>query len=430
MTQREQTEFALIGCVLAKPDLASDLKTEWFDDLRLGAVLATVNRMAKDGEPIDPATVLQSMPGQDAMVLIESAQEQCHSPANFSYWRDIIVELSEKSRLQAAAMKFLAQLPEANGDLRTHISALENSLCRPIGSESRTLLPKDCAEGLAQNLETRFNLQGKKSGLETGFKDLDKLTDGLQFGEVSVLAARPSVGKTAMACNMAARICLQDKVPTLFLSLEMSAAALCRRLLSCVESLNMADLKSGRLSQDDFVKIAAFDRLLKASPIYIRESFGGMSGSEAAALIRRGVARKGVRLVVLDYLQKLKPDSKHEKRTYEIADTSASLVSAVRDTGVAFLCLAQLNRESEREKGRSPRISDLADSGQIERDADNVFLMHRNKEHPEAAQIIVGKQRDGETGTAHLYFQGKYCRFADASNQPEPEDTPRQPTND
>jgi replicative DNA helicase len=387
--------------------------------------------MLKDGDPVDAATLHQTMPEEGTTILIRESQAECHSSANFPYWREIIVEAAEKSRLQKATLKFLADLPAANGDLRAHISALENALAKPIGNESRTLLPKDCAAALTNSLEARFNLKGARSGLETGLTYLDRLTDGLQFGEITVLGARPSVGKTALACNITARICLRDKVPTLFLSLEMSAAALCRRLLSCHESLHMSDLKSGRLSQDDFVKMAAFDRTLKNSPIYIRESFGGMSGGEAAGLIRRGAARKGVRLVVLDYLQKLKPDAKHEKRTYEVADASASLVNAVRESGVALLCLAQLNRESEREKGRTPRISDLADSGQIERDADTVLLLHRDKQHPEVAQLIVGKQRDGETGIVHLFFKGQFCRFADATNQPEPDDQQvRNPTND
>lgn len=423
MTEREQSERALIGCVLAQPDLALELKAEWFDDLRLAGLLAAAAKMLNEGKPIDRRTLAnESKDVPDAAQIISEAEQECHSAANFSYWKAIVVEGFEKTRLNRAVLKFQSQIPSANGNLRTIISELENALSKPISNESRTLSPKECALGLNSHLEARFNLQGKRSGLETGFSKLDYYTDGLQFGEFTILAARPSVGKTAIACNLVDKICLIGKVPTLVLSLEMSAASLCRRLLSCHEKVTMQSLKSGNLTEEDFVKVSAFDRTLKNSPLYIREAFGGMGAGEAAALIRRGAARKGIKLVVLDYLQKLKPDSRHEKRTYEVAEASGAMVDAVRESGVAFLCLAQLSRESEKDKGRVPRISDLADSGQIERDADNVLLLHRDRNKDlHDAKIIVGKQRDGETGVVPLYFEGQYCQFTTAEiKQPEP----------
>ena len=416
MTPREQTERALIGCVLIEPELAAELRAEWFDDLRLAEILNLTTGLLGSGKAIGAATLVHQ--GAD-FGLIREAEEQCHSAANFQYWRDDLIAAAERSRLLKAAQHFISLLPSCNGELRTHIAALENALAKPMAAENKTLTPKDCADGLINHLETRFNLQGKRSGLETGFVDLDRISDGLQFGEVTILAARPSVGKTAIACNLVERVCLRDKIPTLFLSLEMSAPALCRRLLSGVESIAMQDLKSGRLSELDMAKVAKFNETLKASPLYIRESFGGMSAQEAASLIRRGVARKGIKLVVLDYLQKLKPGSKHEKRTYEIAETSAVMVEAVKQSGVAFVCLAQLNRENEKDKGRTPRLSDLADSGQIERDADNVFLLHRKRgDNPHEAQLIVAKQRDGETGLINLFFEGKYCKFHSEEKHP------------
>lgn len=407
---RHQAELALIGCVIEKPELSIMVKSEWLEDLRLGELLLKIVALDREGVSIDAATIV-SRGGDYALVM--DCQAQCPSPASFPYWLEIIVELAEKDRLRNAAQHFLAVLPNSNGSLQTIISQMENALGKPIGSQSKTLTPKDCADGLHNHLEARFNLQGKRSGLQTGFERLDYYTDGLQFGEVTVLAARPSIGKTAIACNIVERVCLRDRLPTLFLSLEMSSPALCRRLLSAYERVPMENLKSGKLCEDDFVRISRFNKLLRESPLYIREAFGGMSGGEAAAIIRRGVRRKGIKFVVLDYLQKLKADAKHEKRTYEVAEASGVMVNAVKETGVAFLCLAQLNRESEKEKGRMPRISDLADSGQIERDADNVLLLHRNRDKtPNEAALIVGKQRDGETGCVSLYFDGKFCRFS------------------
>ena len=425
MTPREQTERALIGCCLEQPDLATELKSAWFDDLALGALHLAIASILKAGGVVDPSTLLHASGGKpEALDLILDCQSQCHSAANFPHWREIIVAESEKSRLLKAAQKFVAALPSANGDLRLHVSALENALAKPIGDEPRTLGSKDCAEALTANMEARFNLQGRRSGLVTGFDDLDEYLDGLQPGEVTILAARPSVGKTAIACNLVNRICLEDKIPTLFLSLEMSTAAICRRMLSIRSGVEMRDLKSGKLNESDQTKFPAFTSLLSKSPFYCREAFGGMTGGEAAALIRRGASRKGIKFVVLDYLQKLKSDTRQEKRTYEVADASSSLVNAVRETGVALLCLAQLNRENEKDKGRAPRISDLADSGQIERDADTVLLLHRDRQAPTNAKLIIGKQRDGETGICNLVFDGRFCRFATGTSQPEPDDIP------
>lgn len=413
LTEREETERALVGCVLLCPELASEIKVEWFDDLRLASLVMQAVRVYNEGIPVNMVTLVHRPHGvDDAKLLLEDCEAQCPSALNFEYWKKKAVSWYEKKRLKQAADRFTAKLPSANGDLSQIVAELETSLSLESDSSQSTLTSAQCATGLVDHLEQRMSLNGALSGIETGFTALDKLLDGLQFGEVTILASRPSIGKTAIACNIVQRACLKDKVPTLFLSLEMSASALCRRMLSALFSVKMNDLKSGKFTNDDFEKFAAFDSMLKESPMFIRESFGSMGASEAAAIIRRSSKKNGVRLVVLDYLQKVKADNKHEKKTYEVAEASAALVAAVRETKVAFLCLAQLNRESEKDKGRMARLSDLADSGQIERDADTVLLLHRDRAKPEApAKLIIAKQRDGETGMVELQFNGEFCRF-------------------
>lgn len=410
MTRREQVERAVIGCVLARPDLADELKSEWFDDLQFGHFLTTIQKMRKDGHPVDLTTVVQKE-GFDSMPLLLESQEQCDSPENFPFWRNHLVNASDRKRMLQAAQKFIAHLPGSNGSLPKLITELEASLCPTLPGLSSLTDSHQSSAGLLSSLEEKFNNQGKLSGLDTGFMDLNRMTDGLQLGELTVLAARPSMGKTAIACNLVNKICLENKVPTLFLSLEMSGSALCRRLLSSNQKVEMGALKSGRLTESDFAKTSNFNKILKNSPLFIQESFKGMTGSEAAAIIRKSVRQHGVKFVVLDYLQKLRSDTKQEKRTYEVAEASGCLVEAARGQGVAFLCLAQLNRESEKDKGRLPRPNDLADSGQIERDADTVLLLHRDRNNPEQTKLIIGKQRDGETGVVDLRFEGRFCQF-------------------
>ncbi len=319
----------------------------------------------------------------------------------------------DTERLRDAALRFMEQTFDSpHEDLKKYVDELQEAIWKTQTWDKSTLSPNECAAALASHLEQRMNLNGALSGLATGFTRLDDMLDGLQLGEVTILASRPSIGKSAIACNIVDRVCLTDGIPTLFLSLEMSASALCRRMLSSNQRIPMNDLKSGRFTDKNLSQFAAFDALLKKSPLFIHESFGSMGAFEASGLIRKYAKRDGVKLVVLDYLQKLKAENKHEKRTYEIAETSALITSAVRDSGVAMLCLAQLNRESERDKGRTPRLSDLADSGQIERDADTVLLLHRDRNKPyNEAFVIISKQRDGETGAVKLFFDGRYCRF-------------------
>jgi len=411
MTPREQAERALVGCILEDAELVQDLKAEWFDDLRLGHFVMTAELLQSEGKPVDITTVAHSETDPDCIALLRECQQECHSPANFSYWLGTVLELVEKDRLRAAANRFLAALPGANGDLVSIVSELENALAKQSATGAHTLTGRSTANLMTDDLERREKLKGDYSGIESGFIDLDRILDGFQSGEVVIVGSRPSVGKTAIACNIVDRVCFQNRIPTLFISLEMSAPALARRLLSHRTGIEMNRLRRGKFFEGDTAKMTAFAGLIASSPLYIREGFGGMAASQAAALIRRGAKRKQVRFVVLDYLQKLRPDNRHEKRTYEVAEASGMITAAVKDTGVAFLCLAQLNRESEKDKGRRPRMSDLADSGQIERDADTVILLHRDKSNPNSAELIVSKQRDGETGSIHLNFDGAHCRF-------------------
>lgn len=277
---------------------------------------------------------------------------------------------------------------------------------------------------LIDDLERRHALNGALSGLATGLGSLDYKTDGLQFGEQTIIGARPSKGKTALGLEIFRYCSLVKGVPALFVSLEMSASALMRRMLSSHCELSMNTIRRGTYNEGDFKKMNAFRLAVKKSPIHILDGVRGMTASEICSQVKRHVRKHSVKLVVVDYLQKVRPDERHEKRTYEVAEVSGRLRGLAVDTGAAFLTLAQLNRESEKEKGRAPRLSDLADSGQVERDADTVILIDRKNNESET-RLIVAKQRDGETGVCRSYFNGQYCRFENPQ-----EETTTAPHND
>jgi replicative DNA helicase len=197
----------------------------------------------------------------------------------------------------------------------------------------------------------------------------------------------------------------------------MSDESIVRRMVSTVGSIPMHDIKTGELDQGGMRSMTAASAKIAASPIHFASGSGVANIATITALVRRAVRKWGVRLVLVDYLQKIHGTKTAEKRTYEIAEVSGKLKAVAADTGVALIALAQLNRENEKDKARPPRLTDLADSGQIERDADLVALLDRKRNEPRGdAVLAVAKQRDGECGLVNLWYEGKFCRFTENNN--------------
>jgi replicative DNA helicase len=295
------------------------------------------------------------------------------------------------------------------------VSNAEAGLSIDVSKETLTT-SKQVAGSFIDQMQERFNRKGQLSGIPTGFFHLDEKTDGLQPREMAIIAARPSIGKTAIAIAIAEHAAIKSKVPTLFISLEMSKEAIFRRTISTVGSIPMQSLKSGNLNEGEMKSMMLSSGKVANSPLWFIDGSSIHSISNIMANVRRAVRKHGVRLVIVDYLQKIKAADRSEKRTYEVAEVSGKLKDIAVQTGVAMLCLAQLNRESEKEKGRQPRLTDLADSGQIERDADLVMLLNRDRSEASGeAAIIIAKQRDGECGIVNLHYEGQFCRFTDPS---------------
>jgi len=190
-------------------------------------------------------------------------------------------------------------------------------------------------------------------------------------------------------------------------------------MVATVGSVPMQDIKTGEMSEGSFKSMGAASAKIAQSPLHFASGSQVSNIASITALIRRSVRKWGIKLVIIDYLQKIHGTKAAEKRTYEIAEVSGKLKSIAVDTNVAVVALAQLNRENEKDKGRPPRLTDLADSGQIERDADLVMLLNRDRNQPSGEAIIaIAKQRDGECGIVKLWYDGKFCRFSDVSIDP------------
>lgn len=272
---------------------------------------------------------------------------------------------------------------------------------------------KDALDGLVSYIQARVDMGGRLGGYRSGIAGLDKLTDGYQPGEMAVVAARPSIGKTAAMMRTVQAACLEDKVPTLVVTLEMSVTSLMRRLLSAQCDMASNDIRAGLLTRSDMERITVFFAKFKECPIHFMELLGGIDSKTLCATIRRKVKQHGIKLVLVDYLQKINCGSKKERRTEALAEVSGDLKACAAQAGLALVCLAQLNRGAE-DSERPPRLSDLAECGRIEQDADLVVAVHRDRYNAEVQPYwLVLKQRDGECGAVPVQFEGRYCRFSD-----------------
>lgn len=367
-----------------------------------GNAISLLGRLNMDGK-------LEAAGGRE---FISSLGDSNIAAGMLEYSAAVVREKHVARKTLQVISKAMDSLMSGKDDPIQEIDRMEQALAKireNSDPENLAYGPVQLADKLRDYLEWRFNLQGKRSGFETGFYNFDRLTDGLQKGEQTIIAARPSIGKTAIALNIVEKVCFQQDISTLFMSLEMSAEALTRRLLSGIKAIPMNNLKTGAFTKVEFEGFTSFLIQLKHSQLYIVDAVSGLNGHQVKSAIKWMHRRHGVKLVVIDYLQKIKPSERHEKRTYEVAEISGMLKGLAVNTNAAFLTLAQLNREPDKDKRqRPPRMSDLADSGQIERDADTVCLLHRDGED---ANLVIAKQRDGETGLVKLHFDGEHCRF-------------------
>lgn len=433
------SEQAVLACILETPDEAMPevlkrvTEPKVFYELRHQAIFSAMVSLHHDHVGIDTITLRQRLAsnggleasGGDAYI-----GELAGMGLSVYGLEPHIQTIIEKRALREMAQVY-AKFKEnsdniANGDTATAIAGMELAAAKILtdlqATEKSHLSANELMCKVVDWIEHRHKTQGEMSGIATGFVDFDAITDGLQFHEHAIIAARPSIGKTQIALDIMRHVCIEAAMPlkALFISAEMRPEALLRRLIAAVSRVPLKAMKKGVLTEANFKAIIPARARISKAPMQFQDATAGIRASAVAARIC-SAAKQGVKLVIVDYLQKIRPDDRHEKRTYEVAQVSELLTAAARRSGVALLTLAQLNRESERDKGRPPRLSDLADSGQLERDADLVALLHRDRNESDGdASLIIAKQRDGETGMVKLHFTGQICRFDNSTNEHEP----------
>ena len=283
-------------------------------------------------------------------------------------------------------------------------------------SGSGFIAVKDMIQPSIDRLDALSKSEGGITGVETGFEDLDKLTAGLQAGDLIVIAGRPSMGKTTLALNIAENAAIGHDLATGVFSMEMPREQVAMRMIGSIGRVNQSHLRSGRLTEDDWTRINSAGSMMSHAPIFIDDA-PGLTPIEVRARSRRLKREHGLGMVVVDYLQLMQVGGSIENRATEISEISRSLKSLARELNVPVVALSQLNRSVEQRNDKRPVMSDLRESGAIEQDADVIIFIYREEvydsETPRkgVAEIIIGKQRNGPTGTFLLTFKGEFTRF-------------------
>lgn len=439
-----EAEQGVLGCALLSPndclpEIIEKLPrgTEEMYDLRHQTILEILIELYDGRVGIDVITLqerlkmwgkLDEVGGID---YIASLPDTVPSSANLSYYLDIVHEKFLLRQVIATCTDTVARVYEFEGEVDTLMDEVERDILR-IGEQRvalRSREPLELARSTLMMIEDRVNNQGKLMGLATGFVDLDRITNGLKSGEMVVIAGRPSMGKTALAMNIADYVAVDLNIPVGVFSLEMTAEALMLRLFCSRARVNISSIANGFLAERDFPKLSMAAGKLSAAPLYIEDS-SGLSILQLRAKARRMLQRYGIKLFVIDYLQLLHSTSrKADNRQQEIADISGGIKALAKELAVPVLVLSQLNRDVERDKGRRPRLSDLRESGAIEQDADVVGLLYKPKS-PDAddedearyspsdaiaVSLAIEKQRNGPTGDVQLTFMKTFTRFESAA---------------
>jgi replicative DNA helicase len=350
-----------------------------------------------------------------------------HSVPNYahaSYYAQIVREKATYRSLIDVSTEILRDAYEESSEAKLLLSNAEQKIFSILDGRSTSTVSniREILHDAMDRIDARMRGEHAMGGVETGFTDLDELTGGLHNSELVILAARPSMGKTALAMNIAEHVSMKLLVPTLMVSLEMSSIELADRLLCSAAQVNGHRLRNGTISNDDRARLVDKAAEMSRSPLFVDDAPSRTVTEIAAAArrIRRREQRLG--LIVIDYLQLIEPDNSKDQRQEQVARIARRLKGLARELEVPVLCLAQLNRQAEDSRDHKPRLSHLRESGAIEQDADVVMFVHREEyfrsgEEKEQfagqAEIIVAKQRNGPVGDVEVLWQKEFTRFVD-----------------
>ncbi len=388
------------------------------------AALALFSR----SEPVDAITVgdeiakrgdITKIGGRDYLHTLTSIVP---TAANVAYYARMVQEKATLRRLVEAGTRIAQMGYAAEGEVTDLVNAAQNDVYaitrQGVGEDYAPL--SSSIELAINEMENASKRGGEMTGVPTGFHKLDEMTQGLHPGQLIIIAARPAVGKSTLALDLARTAAITHRKPALFFSLEMSRAEIAMRMLSAESKIYMQTLRKGTLNDNDWARLAAVRGEINDAPLFIDDS-PNMTLAEIRAKCRRLASQVGLQLIVIDYIQLMTSGKKVESRQQEVSEFSRALKLLAKEIGVPVIAISQLNRNSEKSENKRPEISHLRESGSLEQDADVIVLLHRegmydkDKVHERAgeADLILAKQRNGPTGTVEVNFLGQYSKFED-----------------
>ena len=426
-----EAEQAVIGSMLTDRDAVISaievLKEEDFYREDNKTIYEAILNLYNRSEPIDIITLkaeLTSMGMFDkigGLEYIVGLPEKVPTTANVEKYISIVKEKSELRRLIKAANEIIEQGYDPTENIDDIMNSAEKKIFNIMqDKDQKSYSPiKDVLIDAFTELEQLYNQKQHITGVPTGFIDLDYKTAGLHNSDLILIAARPAMGKSAFALNIATNAALKAKVPAVLFSLEMSKEQMVNRILCSEAMVDSNKVRTGKIDDDDWIKLADTMGDLSEAPIYIDDT-PGISINEIRAKCRKLKLEKNIGLVVIDYLQLVQGSSKRAQgsREQEISEISRSLKILAKEINVPVIALSQLSRAPEQRPDHRPMLSDLRESGAIEQDADIVMFLYRDDYYNEdsedkgLAEVIVAKHRAGSTGTVKLVWLGNYTKFA------------------
>ena len=389
------------------------------------AVFECCCELYSSGSPIDVITVKNKLEEKGVFEqlggigFVAKIASSVGSSVNVKHYAEIVKDKSTLRRHIKKCNDVSRQCYEGEADINAVIDQAEKGIFNV--SEGRNTGDgrhiRDIAVSAFEKIEDIYKNKGKLTGVPTGFVDFDAKTAGLQKSDLILLAARPSMGKTAFALNIAQNAAVRHNVPVAIFSLEMSEEQLVNRMLCSEAMIDAQKLRTGELEDDDWPKLIQALGPLSRSEIYIFDT-PGASPMDVRSKCRKLKMEKGLGLILIDYLQLMNGDGKNDSRQQEISAISRALKGVARELQVPVIALSQLSRACEQRSDHRPMLSDLRESGAIEQDADVVAFLYRDEyyfpdtEAKNQAELIIAKQRNGPTGTVNLAWLGQYTKFA------------------
>lgn len=428
--QSLDSERALLGSLLLKPDAIHDvsdlIKPDSFYAEKHRHIFDGMRELVERGDPIDILSLGEHLNGRGLLercggrAYIAELAGSSPTPGNYAHYAELVAKKHIMRALIETASEITESAYEEGSDTAVVLDSAEKAIYA-IGNASAThkFIPiKDKVDDAWDRMEALSKNDGGIRGVPTGFPDLDNLTSGLHKSDLIILAARPSMGKTSFALDIARNVAVRHNTPVGIFSLEMSSEQLVDRMLSAESFIDSWKMRTGNVrGEDDFAKIRDALETLSKAPIYIDDK-PAQNILSMRAVARRLKRERGIGLIVVDYLQLMAPTNvkASDSMVQQVTEISRSLKQLAREIEVPVIALSQLSRAVE-QRGGKPRLSDLRDSGSIEQDADIVMFIHRedkmnkDSERTNIAEILIEKHRNGPTGKVDLYFDEKRTSF-------------------